>query len=144
MLFPLPETLFHSHLANALSHPSGLSFSWEELPAVEWSPLDITCPPSVLQSLSSRSYCLSTVCPLHRKHLESWAQHLPQSKLNTSLMNGNDEGLCSASLPLVMKRGLLILKLEGKELVLPPSLVPSVGDGMAGSHSVPAFWEYSV
>lgn len=59
-------------------------------------------------------------------------------------MNGNDEGLRSASLPLVMKRGLLILKLEGKELVLHPSLVPSVGDGMAGSHCVPAFWEYSV
>lgn len=107
--------------------PSDLSFSWEKLPAVESSPLDITLP---LCCRASHPVLVAfpLVCPLHHEHLETWAQHLSQLILSTSLRNVNDESLCAASFPLVMKRGLLILKLEGKELVLCPSLFPSVGD----------------
>lgn len=119
LLFPLPDTPFHTQAWLMPSRPSGLTLPWEELPAVKWSTLDITCLPHPPEPQSfSHS---SRVCPLVCLSSVWWAHQEPGfclswSILNTSLVNVNDESPCSFS-PFGDEKGLSIRKREGKEVL---------------------------
>lgn len=109
---------------------------------MKWIPLDTLCLPCAVALHTV--LCGLLTCPLH---LHSWTQFQAWPVLNTLLMNVNDQVLDAASLPLVMKNGLLILTREGKEIAVTSisfSVLSVTLCRVAGPDAVPAFWEYSV